>query len=371
MDKRTIPYVNYPALFNQNEAEFLEVMRDVCRRGAFIMQRDLSEFEANLAKYLGVKHAVGLADGTMALFLAMKAAGIKQGDEVLVPSHTFIASAAAVHHAGATPVLTDSAADHLMEPSDLESKITPRTRAILPVHLNGRTCRMDAILEVARKHNLKIIEDACQALGSQYKGQFAGTFGLAGAFSFYPAKTLGCFGDGGALVTNDDEVASAVMAMRDHGRGPNGNVSCYGFSARLDNFQAAILDLRLKRYQLDVERRRAIGRLYNELLKDEARLVLPPPPDSSPDHFDVFQNYEVEADRRDELKKYLADNGVGTIMPWGGKAIHQFEALQFSEKPENAERMSKKWLLLPLNVSLSDDDIHYICGHIRDFYKNQ
>src|SRR3954469_13374537 len=204
---RTIPFFNYKGAFSSDERAYLDIVSDIIRRGAFIQQRDLIEFEARLADYLGVKHAIGVGNATDGLVMAFRAARIGAGDEVIFPSHTMVASPAAAAHCGATPVPVDMGDYHLIDPAAIEAAITPRTRAILPVHLNGRTCAMDPIMELARQHDLLVIEDAAQALGSQYKGRMAGTFGLAAAISFYPAKILGCFGDGGAVVTDDDETA--------------------------------------------------------------------------------------------------------------------------------------------------------------------
>ncbi|NBW66957.1 aminotransferase class V-fold PLP-dependent enzyme, partial [bacterium] len=202
-----IPFFPYSDLFMADEAALTEVMMGVCRRGAFILQKDCLDFEANLAKFMGVKHAFGVANGTDAIIIGLKAAGIGAGDEVILPSHTYIASAASVHMVGATPVLAECGPDHMLDAADVEKRITPRTKAIMPVQVNGRTCDMDALQAVADKHKLLIVEDAAQGLGSKFKGRSAGTFGEFGTISFYPAKLLGCFGDGGAIVTNDDAMA--------------------------------------------------------------------------------------------------------------------------------------------------------------------
>ena len=239
---RDIPFFNYPALYAKQEDDLLPIIQNVLRRGAYIMQSDLDTFETSLARYLNVKHVIGVADGTMALIIGLRASGIGAGDEVLVPSHTFVATAAAVHHAGATPVLVDCARDHLIDSADIERRINDRTRAIMPVQLNGRTADMDKIVNIADRYNLKIIEDSAQALGSKFRNRFAGTFGSAGTCSFYPSKTLGCFGDGGAVITNDDDVADHVKLLRDHGRSMNGEVIEWGYNSRLDNLQAAILN---------------------------------------------------------------------------------------------------------------------------------
>lgn len=365
---RLVPFFNYQALFEREEQELMPLIRDVLRRGAYIMQKDLLQFEANLGEYLGVKHVIGVADGTVAIMMGLRAAGIKSGDEVIVPSHTFVASAAAIHHVGGTPVLADCGADHLLDAASVSRKITSRTKAIMPVQLNGRTASMDGLLEIAYKHNLKIVEDSAQALGSKYRGRFAGTFGIAGTCSFYPSKTLGCFGDGGAVFTNDDTVADYVRLLRDHGRAANGDVVDWGYNSRLDNLQAAVLDYKLTRYDAAIARRREIARLYSERLRDVDAVVLPPGPNSDPDHFDIYQNYEVEADRRDELRNYLDAHGVKTIIQWGGKTIHQFPELGLNDDLPMTEAMTKRFFLLPMNTSLTDDDIEYICDQVIAFY---
>ncbi len=333
------------------------------------MQKDLFEFETKLAEYLGVKHAIGVADGTMALLLSLRSIGLNQGDEVIVPSHTFVASAAAIHHAGAIPVLADCGTDHLIDPVSIENKITKRTKVIMPVQLNGRTAKMDEIEKIAHDNNLVIIEDSCQALGSKYKGKYAGTFGKAGTFSFFPAKTLGCFGDGGAVVTDSDDVANNVRLLRDHGRDENGEVVTWGYNARLDNLQAAILKFKLSFYDEEISIRRELAQRYDKNLRDIAQITLPPVPDDS-DHFDIFQNYEIEAEQRDDLREYLRKNGVGTIMQWGGKTIHQFEKLDLvSESLEYTHKMTSRFLMLPLHTALRHSEVDYICSKIREFYR--
>ena len=245
---RSIPFFDYPHLFHSEEQELTAIFRDVGMRGAFILQEDLVRFERNLAAYLGVKYALGVGNATDGLLLALRAAGIGPGDEVIFCSHTMVATAAAIHFAGATPVPVECGEDHLIDPEAVERAVTPRTRAILPTQLNGRTADMQALGDIARKHDLAIVEDAAQALGSRFQGRAAGSFGVAGAISFFPAKTLGCLGDGGAVVTNDDDVYERVIQLRDHGRGADGEIVSWGLNSRLDNLQAAILDFRLASY---------------------------------------------------------------------------------------------------------------------------
>lgn len=365
---RRIPFFPYPALFAECQDEYMEVIHGALKRGAYIMQRDLFEFEEAFAKYLGVKHAIGVADGTIALTLSLRLAGVGPGDEVIVPSHTFIATAAAVHHVGATPVICDCGPDSLIDVASARRMLTSKTKAIMPVQLNGRVCDMDAVEALAKEHGLKIVEDSCQAFGAKYRGRFAGTFGVAGSFSFYPSKTLGCFGDGGALIVDDNDLAQQACEMRDHGRGKDGKVHRFGVNGRLDNIQAAVLLVKLKRYDESIARRRVAARIYHERLAHLDALLLPPAPDTDPQRFDIFQNFEVQADRRDELREHLAARGVGTIIQWGGYMIHQFDELKLRSDALYAEKMSKRYMMLPMQQMLSADDVHYVCDQIEGFY---
>ncbi|MBM4005426.1 MAG: DegT/DnrJ/EryC1/StrS family aminotransferase [Planctomycetes bacterium] len=368
---RTVPFFDYPALSRNDEQQLVEIFRDICRRGAYISQSDMRDFEQELARYVGARYVLGMANATDALHLAVRAAGIGAGDEVLFSSHTMVATAAAVAYAGAKPIPVECGADHLIEPDCLEEAITARTRAIIPTQLNGRTAKMDAIMEIAERHGLLVLEDAAQALGSRYRGRCAGTFGLASCVSFYPAKTLGCLGDGGCVITNDESIYRKLCLLRDHGRDERGEVITWGLNSRLDNLQAAILRFKLPNYPETIERRRAIARRYQQRLGDLPGLVLPPAPDSHPDHYDIFQNYEIEADRRDALRAYLQQRGVGTLVQWGGKAVHQFQGLGYRRELPRTERLFQRLLLLPMNQLLSDQDVEYICDQICAFCEQQ
>ena len=309
-----IPFFNYPFLYKSKENDFNKIINDVCSRGAFILQKDLDEFEENLKKFIGIKYAVGVANGTDAIWLALLAAGIGEGDEVIFASHTYIATAGAIKFVGATPIPADCREDHMIDPKSVEKLITDKTKAIVPTQLNGRCCEMDTLLEIAKKHNLIIIEDAAQGLGAKFKGKGIGTFDKGGTISFYPAKNLGSFGDAGAFVTNDKAMYDKVKLLRDHGRDENGKFVSWGFNSRLDNLQAAILNFKLTYYNDEIIRRREIAAIYNEELSNIKELHLPPSPNASNDYFDVYQNYEIEAENRDQLKSFLSDNGIGTLI---------------------------------------------------------
>lgn len=366
---RNVPFFNYPKAFGAYESQLVDIFRDVMGRGAFILQRDLVEFEQNLAQYLGVKHCIGLANATDALILAWRAVGLQPGDEVIFPSHTMVASPASVALCGGVPVPVDlRLEDGMIDPASIEAAVTSKTRAIMPVQLNGRTANMDAIQAIADRHGLMIVEDSAQGLGSQFKGKFAGTFGKAGVFSFYPAKILGCMGDGGALITNDDKIAETVHLLRDHGRGADGDVTMWGHNSRLDNLQAAILSLQFKDYAEIIRRRREIASRYQANLGDLPALNLPPAPVEGGDHFDTYQNYEIQADRRDDLKTFLREHGVGTLIQWGGKAVHQFEKLGLNAHLPNTEAFFKRCIMLPMNMTLEDEEVDYVSNCIREFY---
>jgi len=363
-----IPFFNYRGAFQAIEEPIVAIVRDVIRRGAFIQQRDLEEFEAHLAEYLGVRHAIGVGNATDGLIMLWRAVGLQPGDEVLFPSHTMVASPASVAHAGGVPVPVDCGPDHLMDPDAAERAIGPRTRGILPVHLNGRTCDMDRIASMAERHGLLLVEDAAQALGSRYRGKPAGTFGLGSAFSFYPAKILGCLGDGGAVVTNDDDVARKVRLLRDHGRNERGDVEMWGLNSRLDNLQAAVLDLQFRDYERIIRHRRELAQRYEDRLRGIPEITLPPGPGVDTVHFDVYQNYEIEAERRDDLRAHLSARGIGTIVQWGGKAVHQFPGLGFSHSLPATDRLFERCLLLPMNMMVTVEDVDRIAREIGAFY---
>ncbi|MGE5720868.1 MAG: DegT/DnrJ/EryC1/StrS family aminotransferase, partial [Sphingomonadales bacterium] len=287
--------------------------------------------------------------------------------------HSFIAAAQAIHLAGgiAVPVeLSDE--DWLVDADAVRAAITPRTRAIMAVHVNGRVCAMDRIMEAAAEHGLAVVEDAAQALGARIDGKAAGSFGVWGAFSFYPSKTLGCFGDGGALVTDDDAIADEVRAMRNHGANVDKVISrdcaIWGTNARLDNIHAAILVFKLSYYDEAIARRRTIAGRYHDAFAAIEGLELPPPPDGDARRFDIFQNYEMCCDERDALREHLAEQGIGTLVQWGGTGIHQFRNLGFVQHLPGVDRFFARSLLIPMNHLLSDAQVDRVITSVREFF---
>jgi len=365
-----IPFFNYSALFKEHEQDFIEIISDIGRRGAYVMQSDLSDFESKVAKYTGIKYAIGVANATDAMQLLLKAGGVGIGDEVIFCSHTMVATASAIAFTGATPVPVEAGTDHLIDPQSIVNAITSRTKAIMPTQLNGRVADMDRILQIANEYGLQVYEDSAQALGAKFNGQCAGSFGLGGCISFYPAKTLGCFGDGGMVLTNHDDIAATIKLMRDHGREEDGNVSVWGFNSRLDNLQAAILNLFFKDYDKTIERRRSLADLYHENLKVLDKLILPPSTNCESKNFDIYQNYEIEAEKRDELKEHLFNKGIDTLIQWGGKAVHEFKDLGFNQSLPVTAKMMRTSLMLPLNMTVTDNEVMYICQCITEFYND-
>jgi dTDP-4-amino-4,6-dideoxygalactose transaminase len=370
-----VPFFDWAGYFNERASEFSRIINETAARGGFVLQQDVADFEANLAAFIGVKHVIGVSDGTNAILLGLRASGIQQGDEIIVPSHSFIAATQSIHFAGAVAVPVElSEHDWLVDPAAIEAAITPRTVAIMPVHVNGRLCQMEAISDIAKRHGLRIFEDAAQAVGAKLNGIGAGCWGQWGTYSFYPSKTLGCFGDAGALVTNDDEIAATVRSMRNHGANSQKeiplDVSVWGTNSRLDNIQAAILNYKMTYYEEAIARRREIARRYHDALCQFSDVRLPPPP-SEWAYFDIYQNYEICTEKRDDLRKVLAERAVGTIIQWGGFGIHQLKGLGFYQDCKKTDRFFENSMLLPMNHILSDTQVDYVTDCLISFFKEQ
>jgi dTDP-4-amino-4,6-dideoxygalactose transaminase len=364
-----VRFIDYPSQFQKMEAELMGTIRTVLSQGDLILRQHLRTFESNLAAFVGTRYAVGVSNCTDALHLTLRATGVGPGDEVITVSHTFVATVAAIHHTGATPVLVDIGDDHNMSVELVEAAITGRTKAIIPVHLNGRLCDMGRLMQLAEEHGLIVIEDAAQALGASFEGKRGGSFGLAGCFSFYPAKLLGAFGDAGAVVTDSQELADKIRLLRDHGRTRDGDIAGWSFNCRLDNLHAALLDLKLTRVPQWIARRRALAGMYNQYLKDVSQLCLPPPPVADGSYFDIFQNYEIEAQERDGLVAHLRESGVEILISWGGRAVHQCKALALDHfRLPRTDQLFRGILMLPLHTELDDSQVAYVAQAIQDFY---
>lgn len=369
--KFRVPFVDAKTHYRNLKSEIDAAISDCLTNGDLILRHQLKDFERNLAEFCGTKYAVGVNSGYHALHLSMLAAGVKPGDEVITVGHTFVASVSAIVHCGAKPVLVEVREDYNIDPDAFAAAITPKTTAVMPVHLNGRICEMDRILEIAEAHGLLIIEDAAQALGSTFNGKRAGSWGHAGCFSFYPFKIMGCAGDGGAVTTDDEEIAKKVSYLRYNGEDrETGEYHFHGYTALLDNVQAAILDVKLRHLPAWIEHRRNIASLYREGLRDIDDLELPHYADSGPGekYFDIYQNYVVRTKRRDELREHLREEGIETLQHWP-KPMWEHRGLEL-EDPNlpGTEAVCREVVSLPMSAETTPEHVAETVKSIRKFY---
>jgi dTDP-4-amino-4,6-dideoxygalactose transaminase len=362
-----VRFVNPGKLYGQLKPELDAAYFRVMETGNLIDREDLWHFEEELAKFVGTKHAVGLNSGYDSLHMSLRACGIGPGDEVIVPAHTFVATASAVVNVGARPVLVDVGRDFNIAVDRVEEAVTSRTRGIIPVHLNGRMAYMPAVMEIAEKHGLAVVEDACQSLGASQDGRKAGAWGVTGCWSFYPFKILGGYGDGGAITTNSDEVADFARRMRFNGEDRHtGEYHGHGFTCLLDNIQAAFLAVKLRYMPAWIEKRKTIAERYRDAFREIDDLALP--------HFngdgrkDVFQNYVVRSRQGDRFSDHLRANGVEVLVQWR-KPYYRHAALQLEDRgfPET-ELLSSEVCSLPMAVELDDDDVDFVIKTVRSFY---
>jgi len=362
-----VRFVNYPRQYQALKSEFDDVFEEVMAAGDFILRRHLDSFEKNIAAYVGTKHAIGVNTGTDALYLSAHALGFGPGDEIITVAHTFVATVGAIVQCGARPVLVDIKDDFNMDVDQIEKAITKKTKGIIPVHLNGHACQMDRIMETAARYNLKVIEDAAQALGTTFRGRKCASFGHTGIFSFYPAKMLGTAGDGGIVCTNDDGLARKLRALRDNGRVDSVEViECFGYCSRLDNLHAALLDMKFKYFEKWVARRREIAEIYDKGLSGLPGLILPPRSGSA--FFDVYQNYVIRSARRDELAAHLKVSGIEVLISWR-TPLHRQKSLGLGHfNLPMTERISAEVLSLPIYPELTDDEANMVIEAVRSFH---
>ena len=366
MNGSAIPLVDVQAQHRSIAAEVESALRSVMERGDFILGHDVVAFETEYAAYCEAGHAVGLDSGLSALELGMRALGIGPGDEVVTPANSFIASSSAITFTGATPVWVDvDPGTYNLDPEAVRAVIGPRTRAIMVVHLYGQPAEMSAICALAREHGLKVIEDACQAHGARYAGRRVGSLGDFAAFSFYPAKNLGAYGDGGMLTTNDPELAERVRMMRNYGQRQKYEHATMAWNRRLDTMQAAVLRIKLRYLDRWNEARREHAALYDRLLM-ESGLVLPR---SMPDVEHVYHLYVVQAEQRDRLLAKLRERGVGAALHYP-VPIHLQEAYrERGVRPGSfpiTERTAERVLSLPMYPELDRDQISRIAAAVHE-----
>jgi len=367
-----VRFANPQKQYQDHREEFIKAFDDTLSRGAIVNKEELWKFEEDFAKFVGVKHAIGVNSGTSAIDVAFQAAGIKNEDEVITVAHTFIASISAVYLAGAKPILIDVGEDFNMDVRLIEKALTPKTKAIEPVHLNGRLCDMEVIMDIAKRKGLIVIEDAAQALGATLKMKdgsvkMAGSFGVAGCFSLYWAKVFGGWGNNGMVVTDDDQTAEKMKLMRYNGENREDRKFYYhAHNLLMDNVHAALLDVKLKYFPKWLERRKEIASIYQKGLSGLTSVKTP--------HFnderfsDIYTNYVIKAERRDELKKYLEEQGVETLISWSVPMYKQPLLLPNDICLPETEKVCQEVISLPMYPELTNNQVEYVIKSIKDFY---
>lgn len=363
-----VPFATFLPMHNEIRQELDSAYNRVLDKSYFIHGDECRKFEEEFAEYCGVKYCVGVATGLDALFLILKAMNIGNGDEVIVPSNTYIATALAVSYNAAKPVFVEPEIETFnINPSKIEEKITSNTKAIIAVHLYGRTADMDAINAIAKKYNLKVIEDAAQAHGAKYKGRKAGSLGDAAGFSFYPGKNLGALGDGGCVTTNDKALADKIRALGNYGSDYKYHNIYKGVNSRLDEIQAAFLRVKLPNLDRWNEDRRTTAKKYFEGIKNP---LIKLPLKSTNEFEHIYHVFVIRCDKRDELEKYLNDNGIGTLkhypIPMHEQECYKDLRIKHGELPI-AEEISRTVLSIPMYYGMTDEEINYVIETINKF----
>ncbi|MEM3060271.1 MAG: DegT/DnrJ/EryC1/StrS family aminotransferase [Candidatus Anstonellales archaeon] len=362
-----VPYIDLKTEYLSIKNEIEKAIFSVLENSKFVLSDNVSSFEREFSSYIGTKYCVGTGNGLDALRFALLSIGIKAGDEVICVSNSAFASALCVSTIGAKPIFADVEYDtHNMDPSDIRRRITKKTKAIVPVHLYGQTADMDPILEIADEHNLLVVEDACQAHGAEYKGKKAGSIGQVGCFSFYPTKNLGCYGDGGAVLTNDYEIAEKVKMLRNYGQINRYEHEIEGFNSRLDELQAAILRVKLRHLDRWNEKRRSTARRYSELISHKD--ITCPNEKEYAKH--VYHIYAIKSAKRDSLMEHLKRAGISTIIHYPIPA-HLQKAYAHLEIPKGSlpvtEKVCSEELSLPMHPFLTDEQIEEVSSAINSF----
>lgn len=364
-----VPLVDLKLQYLSIKPEVDREIKRILDQSAFILGSDIEKFEKKFAKFCGAKYAIGVSSGTRALELALRALDIGKGDEVITTAHTFLATAAAIAHAGAKPVFVDIDSETLnIDERKIEKAVTKKAKAIIPVHLYGNPAKMDEITKIARKHGLNVIEDASQAHGAIYKGKKVGIFGQIGCFSLFPAKNLGAYGDAGILVTSSKGLYQRLNLLRNHGRSGKNKHTLIGYTARLDNLQAAILNIKLSKLNAWNRKRREHAKMYKEFLSDAKEVSFPKETEKSRP---VYCYFVIKCSERNKLMKFLKKKGIGASIHYP-QPVHLQPAFNFLgyEKgsfPE-AERAVKEVLSLPMYPELKKGQIKYVTDQIKKFF---
>lgn len=362
-----IPYVDIGGQYRSQRDELLPLIDALLSSGQYILGEEVAKFEKAFASLCGTRYAVAVANGTDSLILSYRALGIQPGDEVITAPNSWISSASSIALIGARPVFVDVLKDQTMDPEKLEKAITSKTKAILPVHLTGKCADMNPILEVAKKKNIAVIEDAAQSVGARYFGKAAGSMGAIGSFSLHPLKNLNACGDAGILTTNNEALYRKLASLRHHGLEDRNTVNEWGYNSRLDALQAAILNYRFKHLPKIIERRRYNANFYRHELKDLVYC-----PEDREGCFDVYHLFVIQAERRDALKEFLAKDGIHSAIHYPIPIHLQPCARQLGYHkgsfPE-VERQSEQILSLPVHQEMTDPQLERVTKRIRSFYR--
>ena len=362
-----INYVDLSKQWKDERKDLLRLLDKNLSKGIYVGGDQVLTLEKNIAKFLNVKYVISLNSGTDALTLALHCLGLKKNDEVITPPNSFIASTAVVAHLGLKPKFVDILDDQNIDPSQIEKNITKNTKVIMPVHLTGRICRMKEILKIAKKYNLKVIEDSAQAFGSKLSNRHAGTFGDVGCFSTHPLKNLNSVGDGGFMVTNNKSIYERARILRNHGTKDRNVIDEFGFVSRLDAIQAVVLNYRLKKVNRLIKIRRRNAALYKKFLTKKIFI-----PKERKDEFNTYHTFVVQTPKRDQLKKYLIKNKIETAIHYPIPIHLQPSAKKIGHKEGDfikTEQQSKKILTLPIHQYLKESDIIKISQTVNNFFK--
>ena len=365
---KKIPYVNLGAQWQDDREELLPIIDNLLSSGHYVDGMEIDRFEEQISQRCQVKFAVALNSGTDALTLALHLLGVDRGDEVITPPNSFIASTAVIMHLGAVPVFVDVLPDQNVDPDKIEAAITKKTKAIMPVHLTGRVCNMDPIMQIARKHGLKVVEDAAQAIGSTYKSKPSGSMGDIGCFSTHPLKNLNACGDGGFLITNDNHLYEKAISLRNHGIVERDRVDRFGYVSRMDNLQATILNYRLKKLDQIIEKRRKNAQYYFDHIESECVIL----PLEKEYEFNTYHTFVIQLEKRNELKELLFTQGIETAIHYPTPIHLQPAAKRLGYKLGDfpiTEKQSKKIITLPINQQLSENEMEHITTTMNKYFE--
>ena len=373
--KWKIPYIGFNRQFENLKEGYIREFKKVMKKGDFVLRNDVRKFEKNMSKFLKVKYVVSVNSCSDALLLSLGSLGLKKNSEVICVAHTYVATLSAIVHVGLKPVLVDIGEDYNIDVEKIEKHITKKTKVILPVHLYGRSCNMDRVMQIAKKYNLIVVEDVAQSFGAKYKNKMAGTFGTAGCFSLHPIKSFGGAGDGGFITTNNKKIYEKIFRHRNHAQGKRKSkilemqrydIEHYGVCSRLDNLQAALLNIKFQSIRNFIKKRRKIASIYSSQLNN-LPLKLPSRYINNK-NFDVYNSYVIRTNKRKKLFEYLRRKKIEVLIYWP-KPLYKHRGLKLGSKilPES-EKICKEIISLPIYPEMSMGEINFVVKSIKNFF---